>query len=204
MRIRIKFINGTEKNIEIDDESTVLNIMKCIENDCEIPCSQQKLIYKGKILHDDQNIIDANITDNCLIILCVSPSKTQPTPKIFPKISMAESYEPEPIPDQEFEPDLVEGQTQYPEQEPSGNIFDNLLTFAEHIMQGARVIDTNQQTNNPPPRNPRDVTVEFTEEDFMNIQNLMEIIGKSRDETIMAYIRCYKNYEMAANLLLGD
>lgn len=54
--INIRCSNGSKFSIQIGLDSTVRLFKDMIAQKCEIPAEQQRLIYKGRILKDDQTL----------------------------------------------------------------------------------------------------------------------------------------------------
>lgn len=63
MLLKIKASNGstTEVEFESSSETTVAELKAAIETKLEIPASQQRLIFKGKILKDEGTLESYNI-----------------------------------------------------------------------------------------------------------------------------------------------
>ncbi|KAL6959836.1 hypothetical protein U1Q18_039987 [Sarracenia purpurea var. burkii] len=52
--VHIRCSNGSKFSVQIDLESTVGSFKSILSQNCDIPPEQQRLIYKGRILKDDQ------------------------------------------------------------------------------------------------------------------------------------------------------
>lgn len=64
VKINIRCSNGTKFAVEIDLESTVDTFKAVLAEKCEIAVEQQRLIYKGRILKDDQTLKSYGTTSN--------------------------------------------------------------------------------------------------------------------------------------------
>lgn len=56
VKVNIRCSNGSKFSVDIDLESTVESFKAVLSEKCEIPSEQQRLIYKGRILKDDQTL----------------------------------------------------------------------------------------------------------------------------------------------------
>lgn len=56
ININVRCSNGSKFSVQIPLESTVGSFKDLIAQNCEIPSQQQRLIYKGRILKDDQTL----------------------------------------------------------------------------------------------------------------------------------------------------
>ncbi|KAJ0041481.1 hypothetical protein Pint_28698 [Pistacia integerrima] len=56
VKVNIRCSNGSKFSVDIDLESTVESFKAALSEKCEIPPEQQRLIYKGRILKDDQTL----------------------------------------------------------------------------------------------------------------------------------------------------
>ena len=54
--INIRCSNGTKFTVRTSLESTVGSFKAVLAQNCDIPADQQRLIYKGRILKDDQTL----------------------------------------------------------------------------------------------------------------------------------------------------
>lgn len=54
--VHIRCSNGSKFSVQIGLESTVGAFKAVISQNCDIPAEQQRLIYKGRILKDDQTL----------------------------------------------------------------------------------------------------------------------------------------------------
>ncbi|MFS7900348.1 putative Ubiquitin-like domain, ubiquilin, Ubiquitin-like domain superfamily [Helianthus anomalus] len=54
--VNIRCSNGTKFTVQASLESSVESFKSAVEQKCDIPAAQQRLIYKGRILKDDQTL----------------------------------------------------------------------------------------------------------------------------------------------------
>lgn len=54
--INIRYSNGSKLSLQIKLDSTVDSFKAVLARNCDIPADQQRLIYKGRILKDDQTL----------------------------------------------------------------------------------------------------------------------------------------------------
>lgn len=54
--INIRCSNGSKFSVQISLDSTVGSFKDVVARSCDIPAEQQRLIYKGRILKDDQTL----------------------------------------------------------------------------------------------------------------------------------------------------
>lgn len=54
--INIRCSNGTKFSVTSSLGSTVSEFKALLANNCDVPADQQRLIYKGRILKDDQTL----------------------------------------------------------------------------------------------------------------------------------------------------
>lgn len=56
VNINIRCSNGSKFSVQISLDSTVGSFKDAVARNCDIPAEQQRLIYKGRILKDDQTL----------------------------------------------------------------------------------------------------------------------------------------------------
>ncbi|XP_057761583.1 ubiquitin domain-containing protein DSK2b-like [Arachis stenosperma] len=56
VNINIRCSNGSKFSVSIGLDSTVVSFKEVVARSCDIPANQQRLIYKGRILKDDQTL----------------------------------------------------------------------------------------------------------------------------------------------------
>ncbi|XP_024975859.1 ubiquitin domain-containing protein DSK2a-like isoform X1 [Cynara cardunculus var. scolymus] len=54
--VNVRCSNGTKFSVQVTLESSVESFKSVLEQNCDIPAAQQRLIYKGRILKDDQTL----------------------------------------------------------------------------------------------------------------------------------------------------
>ena len=55
--INVRCSNGTKFTVRTSLESTVGVFKSVLARNCDVPADQQRLIYKGRILKDDQTLL---------------------------------------------------------------------------------------------------------------------------------------------------
>lgn len=55
--VNIRCSNGNKFSVQVSLDSSVESFKSVLEQNCVIPAPQQRLIYKGRILKDDQTLI---------------------------------------------------------------------------------------------------------------------------------------------------
>ncbi|KAJ6836109.1 uncharacterized protein M6B38_267385 [Iris pallida] len=78
--VHIRCSNGTKFSIEAELESTIAGFKAQLAARCEIPVEQQRLIYKGRILKDDQSLASYGVESDHTIHLVrgAAPSAASP------------------------------------------------------------------------------------------------------------------------------
>lgn len=56
VNINVRCSNGSKFSVQITLDSTIGSFKEVIAQKCDIPSDQQRLIYKGRILKDDQTL----------------------------------------------------------------------------------------------------------------------------------------------------
>ncbi|KAM7256106.1 hypothetical protein ACFE04_011847 [Oxalis oulophora] len=54
--VNVRYSNGTKMSVRTNLESTVFEFKSIVAQNCDVPADQQRLIYKGRILKDDQTL----------------------------------------------------------------------------------------------------------------------------------------------------
>ncbi|EPR80062.1 Ubiquitin [Spraguea lophii 42_110] len=68
MLIKIKTLSGRDGEIEVDNNTTILELKQLLSTLENIPPAQQRLIFFGKILQKDNNMLsDYNIVNGSII-----------------------------------------------------------------------------------------------------------------------------------------
>merc|ERR1712113_70663 len=80
MQITIKTLQNSVFKIESDLDVDVGNLKNKIEeqNKDQYPVDRQKLIYQGKILEDEKQLSDYNLTEKGFIVLMIVKPKPKP------------------------------------------------------------------------------------------------------------------------------
>lgn len=75
VNINVRCSNGSKFSVQIAVDSTVSSFKDAAACSCDIPAEQQRLIYKGRILKDDQTLRSYGISiipfQQCYFILNV-------------------------------------------------------------------------------------------------------------------------------------
>lgn len=72
VNVNIRCSNGSKFSVKTSLESTVGEFKGVLAQNCDVPAEQQRLIYKGRILKDDQTLVSYGILIPfrfCLILL---------------------------------------------------------------------------------------------------------------------------------------
>ena len=56
VQINVRCSNGAKFSVQASLRSTVLDFKQVVSQNCDVPAVQQRLIYKGRILKDDQTL----------------------------------------------------------------------------------------------------------------------------------------------------
>ncbi|KAJ6421437.1 hypothetical protein OIU84_028752 [Salix udensis] len=78
MKVFVKTLKGTNFEIEVKPEDTVVEVKKNIESvqGADVyPAAQQMLIYQGKVLKDDTTLDESKVAENSFIVVMLSKSK---------------------------------------------------------------------------------------------------------------------------------
>ncbi|KAG2241072.1 hypothetical protein Bca52824_090359 [Brassica carinata] len=77
--VNVRCSNGSKFIVRTSLESTVESFKALVAQNCEVPANQQRLIYKGRILKDDQTLLSYGLqADHSLHMVRVSPPSTPP------------------------------------------------------------------------------------------------------------------------------
>jgi UV excision repair protein RAD23 len=89
MKITIKTLQQQQYDLEVERDDTIVAVKKKIEEKLKHPAANQKLIYSGKILEDNQTLGEYNINENDFLVLMVrkapAPTATKPEPEKKPE-----------------------------------------------------------------------------------------------------------------------
>jgi ubiquilin len=85
MSLTVKLSNGSTKQVPVNDFSVSVGKLKEVIADAvEIPASEQRVVYKGKILKDDQVAAQCGLADGCAVHVvrsaAAAPSAAAPPP----------------------------------------------------------------------------------------------------------------------------
>ncbi|CAK7344385.1 unnamed protein product [Dovyalis caffra] len=78
MKVFVKTLKGTNFEIEVKPEDTVVDVKKNIESaqGADVyPAAQQMLIYQGKVLKDDTTLDENKVAESSFIVVMLSKSK---------------------------------------------------------------------------------------------------------------------------------
>lgn len=67
--IHVRCTNGSKFSVQISLDSNVGSFKSVVAEKCDIPAEQQRLIYKGRILKDDQSLKSYGIVLNFILII---------------------------------------------------------------------------------------------------------------------------------------
>ncbi|XP_010548223.1 PREDICTED: ubiquitin domain-containing protein DSK2a-like [Tarenaya hassleriana] len=62
--VNIRCSNGSKFSVQVKLDSTVGSFKSVLAQKCDIPADQQRLIYKGRILKDDQTLVSYGLEDD--------------------------------------------------------------------------------------------------------------------------------------------
>ncbi|KAH6760009.1 ubiquitin family protein [Perilla frutescens var. frutescens] len=68
-KLNIRCSNGSKFSVQVNLNSTVEDFKLVVAQKCEIPAQQQRLIYKGRIMKDDQTLKSFGLEDNHIVHL---------------------------------------------------------------------------------------------------------------------------------------
>jgi selenophosphate synthetase-related protein len=79
MKITLKTLQGKQLPIELEEDMTIADTKKKIEEEHKMAAESQKLIAYGKVLADEaQTLRDYNIKDGDFIVVMVQKAKPKP------------------------------------------------------------------------------------------------------------------------------
>lgn len=71
MQIIVKIINGSEHTLEVLPEQSILDLKELLFNQISIPVNQQRIMFKGKSLADQNILTDYSIVEGTKIHLSI-------------------------------------------------------------------------------------------------------------------------------------
>ncbi|EDO19317.1 hypothetical protein Kpol_1036p62 [Vanderwaltozyma polyspora DSM 70294] len=72
MYVKVKTLTGKEISVEIQGSDKVYHIKELLEEKEGIPPSQQRLIFQGKQIDDEQTVDSAKLTDGMQLHLVLT------------------------------------------------------------------------------------------------------------------------------------
>ena len=98
MKVSVKTLNGNQFDIEVHPTDNVLNVKKQIEQfkgSGTYPSEQQLLIYKGKVLNDENTIKEINVVEDSFLVVMLykKPRHLQSKSRhLFPQVQHRNRY----------------------------------------------------------------------------------------------------------------
>ncbi|MEE6505668.1 hypothetical protein FKM82_005617 [Ascaphus truei] len=80
MQLTVKALKGKETNLQVSDGDTVLAVKRLVEEKLQVPVSQQRLLYRGKALSDEQCLSYYSIGPGSRLNLMLKERVTQEVP----------------------------------------------------------------------------------------------------------------------------
>ena len=75
MQLTIKASSEQRHTVNIDDASTIKQLKEAIEKTADIPATEQRLIYSGKVLKDEEALATYGLQDGHTVHLVRSKPK---------------------------------------------------------------------------------------------------------------------------------
>ncbi|WUR02342.1 ubiquitin [Vairimorpha necatrix] len=73
MKINVKTLSGEDLEIDIDLGATVLDLKKCIELKAGISVEQQRLVYNGKLIESNGDLLkDQNLQNRSVVHMVIA------------------------------------------------------------------------------------------------------------------------------------
>jgi ubiquilin len=81
IKLQMRRSNGQNFDVEVKKDATVLDLKKACAELCEYPVDDQRLIFKGKVLKDDQTLVEYKIESGMTVHLVkgAKPPGAQPS-----------------------------------------------------------------------------------------------------------------------------
>lgn len=192
MQITIKTLQNSVFKIESELDVDVANLKKKIEeqNKDQYPVDRQKLIYQGKILEDEKQLSDYNLTEKGFIVLMI----------VKPKPKAAEA--PKPAEEPKAETSMETASTATTETTPAPARTPAVSQTAPGSAPEATAAPTTPATTTPtatpvtpaaPPANP------FSDELINNIT----VMGFPRDQVVASLRAAFGNPDRAVEYLMN-
>ncbi|CAO1612656.1 unnamed protein product [Jaminaea pallidilutea] len=97
MKLTVKSLQGGNFSLEAEPSDTIATVKSKISSEKGHAVEQQKIIYSGKILTDDQTVEQCNVTEKGFLVLMVSkPKAAKPSPAPAPEPAAAPAAAPAP------------------------------------------------------------------------------------------------------------
>ncbi|XP_042002413.1 ubiquitin domain-containing protein DSK2b-like isoform X2 [Salvia splendens] len=85
VNVNIRCSNGSKFSVKTNLESTVAEFKGVLAQNCDVPADQQRLIYKGRILKDDQTLVSYGLqADHTIHMVRGSAPASAPSPAPVP------------------------------------------------------------------------------------------------------------------------
>ncbi|XP_012524278.1 UV excision repair protein RAD23 homolog B [Monomorium pharaonis] len=180
MIITLKNLQQQTFTIEIDSSQTVKDLKEKIETQKGFPVEQQKLIYAGKILADEQPLTEYNIDEKKFIVVMVTKPKVGATPKTSEE--------------QRTEGDKKEESTSSATTQPSSNPNVQDTTRAASNVQ--------EQSAAAAPAAGQAESALLMGEDYNTMVNNIMDMGYEREQVVQALRASFNNPDRAVEYLL--
>ncbi|RWS28444.1 Ubiquitin-like protein 4A [Leptotrombidium deliense] len=77
MKISVKLLQGKDLQFEVDANDSVLSLKEKIASKFEIPVKDQRLLFKGKTLNDNENIEAYSIVEGSKLFLSLPTNNVE-------------------------------------------------------------------------------------------------------------------------------
>lgn len=71
MRINVKILKGPDCSPIVSEETSVRELKVLVANELDIPVERQRLVFKGKPMHDNMSLVQYGVTNDSRVILSV-------------------------------------------------------------------------------------------------------------------------------------
>lgn len=96
--ISIKCVNADKANVTIENTATVWNLKEKIEEVMSVPASQQRLIYKGKVMKDDLTLDHYNVQHEHTVHMVRGAAAPGSSPTTGASATLPQQTQPAPLP----------------------------------------------------------------------------------------------------------